>query len=759
MKQQLIFILFIATCFCFGQSVEIGQWQEYLNYSNGISVEMMNDKVYTTTTSAIFVLDPENNNVKRLSKINALNDVDVVASKKHPSENLLVVAYANSNIDLIGPENTHNISDLVRANIIGSKKINNIHFNEDIAYLTCDFGIVALNVIKKEIANTFYLNKNKTLPSYDLCFNNDSVFAATDSGVYASSVNLNLSDYNSWNKQSANQKIDHIIAHKNNVLYSVGDSIYTLHSEDTPTAVKDIKNMIVRDDRSIIISRRRIHEIIDNNVIELTTSTLIYEATDVIFDGDILWISDEENGLVRALGPSKRVTKPTGPNSNLAYSIHSTKERLFVSPGGINSTWNNNKTNQGIYWSDNVDWKHIPYSELNYVKDITSILEKSDGKLFLSTWNDGIFELNYNSEEGQYELAFAYDAFSTNGAITPISNDPTAINYGWVRIKNLVLDNQEGIWATNSLSNKPLIYKPNGQDWMSFDVSSYNTLSSHVGDLIIDDYGQKWFYIAKGGGLIVYNDNETPQIASDDQDKHLSTSIGNGNLPSGFVISLAKDKDGEIWVGTDKGVAVFYNPENMFSSNNFDAQQVLVEVEDGYVEPILSSENITAIAVDGANRKWFGTQSSGLYLYSDDGSEQIFHFTEDNSPLLSNTITDIEINQNTGGVYVATDKGLVSYRSGAIEGAEQHGNVLVYPNPVRENYDGPIAIKNLVSDAQVKITDINGVLVKDIIALGGQAVWDGKNINGERVSTGVYLVFSTNPLGTETNVAKILFIN
>lgn len=759
MKQQIFLILLLAVRFCFGQGVEIGQWQEYLNYSNGISVEMMNDKVYTTSTSAIFVLDPENNNVQRLSKINALNDIDIVSSEKHPEENIIVVAYANSNIDLLGLENTYNISDLVRANIIGSKKINNIQFNNDIAYLNCDFGIVALNIFKKEIANTFYLNKNKNLPSYDICFKDDSVFAATDSGIYASSVDLNLSDYNSWNRQSSNQKIDHIITHKNKVLYSVGDSIYTLSSEGAPMVVKDIKNMIVRDGRSIIVSRRRIHEIIDSDVFELTTSTLIYEATDVVFEEDVLWISDEENGLVRALGPSKRVTKPAGPNSNLVYSVHSTKDRLFVSPGGINSTWNNNRTNQGIYWFDYMNWKHIPYSELNYVKDITSVLENSNGKLFLSTWNDGIFELDYDNSEEQYKLTTVYDAYTTNGTITPISNDTNASNYGWVRIKNLVLDSQEGLWATNSLSNRPLIYRPNGQDWISFGMSSYNTTNSHIGDLVIDDYGQKWFFVAKGGGLIVYNDNGTPQIASDDQDKHLSTSIGNGNLPSSFVISLAKDRDGEIWVGTDKGVAVFYNPENMFSDNNFDAQQVLVEVEDGYVEPILSSENITAIAVDGANRKWFGTQSSGLYLYSDDGSEQIFHFTEDNSPLLSNTITDIEINHNTGEVYVGTNKGLISYRSGAIEGGQQHGNVLVYPNPVREDYTGLIAIKNVISNAQVKITDINGVLVKDIIALGGQAVWDGKNINGERVSTGVYLVFSTNPLGTETNVAKILVIN
>ena len=229
-------------------------------------------------------------------------------------------------------------------------------------------------------------------------------------------------------------------------------------------------------------------------------------------------------------------------------------------------------------------------------------------------------------------------------------------------------------------------------------------------------------------------------------------------MASNLILSLAKDREGQIWIGTDKGLAVFYNPENVFEQDIIESQQVLVEV-DGYVEPILNNESISAIAIDGANRKWFGTQNSGLFLYSSDGSEQLQHFTENNSPLFSNNITSLAINQNTGEVFIGTGQGLISYKGEAIVGQASHNNVLVYPNPVRDDYSGPIAIKGLVQDANVKITDINGLLVAELTALGGQAVWDGTNGNGIRVSTGVYLVFSTNDYGTETNVAKVLFIN
>ena len=259
---------------------------------------------------------------------------------------------------------------------------------------------------------------------------------------------------------------------------------------------------------------------------------------------------------------------------------------------------------------------------------------------------------------------------------------------------------------------------------------------------------------AKGGGIIVYDDNNTPEIPSDDQDIRLSVNKGSGGLPSNEVLSIAKDKDGEIWIGTTKGPAVFYNPEEVFGING-DAQQVLVEA-DGYVEPIIANESVSAIAVDGANRKWFGTRSSGVFVYSPDGSEQIHHFDTENSPLFSNNINDISINGKTGEVFIATDKGLISYRGEATNGQEAHGNVLVYPNPVRESYTGPIAIKNITNDADVKITDIAGNLVRSLSAYGGQAVWDGKNAFGERPNSGVYLVFTSNPIGTETFVSNFI---
>ena len=279
--------------------------------------------------------------------------------------------------------------------------------------------------------------------------------------------------------------------------------------------------------------------------------------------------------------------------------------------------------------------------------------------------------------------------------------------------------------------------------------------STEIGEIIIDDYDQKWGII-HGGGIFVYNDNNTIEETADDQFTKLGTSIGSGNLPDKQVYCITKDIEGDIWVGTKAGVCVFYSPSSVFSGYNFDAQQIIVQ-ENGFGQYLLESEIVYSIAVDKGNRKWIGT-SSGVYLLSENGTEEIHHFTEKNSPLMSNTVTDITINHETGEVFFATDKGLISYRSDATEKNGDQNDVLVFPNPIREGYNGYISINGLSHNSEVKITDISGNLVFQTRTNGSTAVWNGKDVNGEKIATGVYLIFNSSISGEEENVGKMLFI-
>jgi len=297
----------------------------------------------------------------------------------------------------------------------------------------------------------------------------------------------------------------------------------------------------------------------------------------------------------------------------------------------------------------------------------------------------------------------------------------------------------------------------NDGNWMAFNLGSVAS-GIDIGAMVIDQANQKWM-LMRGHGLLVFNDNNTITNPNDDKSRKLNSNTGSGNLPGLAILSFAVDQDGELWIGSDEGVAVIYSPENVFTGGNFDAQKILVE-QDGYVQYLLETETVTAIAIDGANRKWFGTNRAGVFLMSSDGTEQILNFTEDNSPLLSNSITSIDINED-GEVFFGTAKGIISYRGTATPPPPpgEQTDVYAFPNPVRESYNGPIAIKNVPSNANIKITDVSGTLVYSTIAEGSQAIWDGRNFSGDKARTGVYLVFISNSDGSETEITKILLVN
>ena len=325
----------------------------------------------------------------------------------------------------------------------------------------------------------------------------------------------------------------------------------------------------------------------------------------------------------------------------------------------------------------------------------------------------------------------------------------------------VTFDKDNNLWAVAGGNTSPIsVRRPDGS-WQSFVIQNADMARYGLFQIIVDDNNQKWFIALEGGstgqGIGVFNEND-PATTSDDQFARITNTVGQGGLPDMRVRSLASDKDGAVWIGTDKGVAVIYNPGNVFSGNSFDAQRIILE-QDGIAQYLLETEVVTAITIDGANRKWFGTANGGVFLMSADGTKQLLNFNSENSPLPSNAIMGIAVDDKSGEVFFGTEKGIISYRGDATAGGEACNDYLVFPNPVRHDYYGPIAIRGLIDNADVKITDIAGNLVYHTIANGGQAIWNGTNFSGERVNTGVYTVLVSNSDGTETCTTKLLMAN
>jgi len=416
------------------------------------------------------------------------------------------------------------------------------------------------------------------------------------------------------------------------------------------------------------------------------------------------------------------------------------------------ATWHREAFNKnGLYTYKNNEWKNInayAFPETSTFQDyMRVVVDPFDSKrVYATSYGKGVVEY--------YDDQFVAFYDTTNSTLEDLPGSG-----GNIRVTGLQIDrNTQTLWVAGSGTNNLLFAKDKQGAWYAFKFAGVGSVT--LSDIAIDNSGQKWVVAPRGVGVVVLNDNGTLGTSTDDQTIKLTQNAGNGNLASNDVLCIEADLDGEIWVGTNNGISVFYSPESVFSGGNFDSQQILVE-QDGYVQYLLENEIVNVIAVDGANRKWVGTASAGVFLLSDDGTQEIHHFTTENSPLFSNQITSLGVDHLSGEVFIGTDKGIVSYKGTATWGVQEFASdeVYAYPNPVEPDYEGPIAIKGLVRDADVKIADAAGNVVFATTAEGGQAIWDGNKLTGERAKSGVYLVFASNEDGKETFVTKILFIN
>jgi hypothetical protein len=469
---------------------------------------------------------------------------------------------------------------------------------------------------------------------------------------------------------------------------------------------------------------------------------------DAILDkNNVVWVGDEFEGLAKVTGVyTAEKILPDGPDFPDVFDLASGQNEVWVAPGGRNSSFGSLYRQARFAGFSNGKWTTIDFkkdSMLSNARDILSVaVDPSNVKrVYLGSWGLGLLEYTDGIRTNHYTNTNSSLELSTFGGT-------------WIGIGGLDFDNNNNLWVTNSSAASVLSVRKSNGEWKAYNLGSAAT-GVDIGQVMVDNIGQKWLMV-RAHALIVFNDNNTLDDTSDDNAKRLTSSAGNGALPGTSILSMATDRDGQVWVGSDAGVSVFYSPGNIFSNQNFDAQRILIE-QDGYGQYLLEAEAVTAIAIDGSNRKWFGTDRAGVFLMSADGTQEILHFTEENSPLLSNSITDITIAES-GEVFFGTAKGIISYRSNSVPPKPTLDEVVVFPNPVRENYIGSIAIRGLVENSRVNITDVSGTLVYSTRGEGGQALWDGRNFNGEKVQTGVYLVFVANADGSKTAVSKIMFV-
>lgn len=774
-----IFIFFSFLFYSFSitaQDVAIGGWKDHLSYKSAISVAEGNGKVYCATVSGIFTLSKADNSLDRLSKVTGLSDIEPSVLNFNKFNNKLIIAYKNSNIDIISDGAVVNIADLKRKNIAGNKSINNIWFENEFAYLACGFGIVVIDMNKLEVKDTYYIGPlGNAINVLDITTLNSKFYAATAAGIYTASMsNPNLANYVNWTKMPMAgtpfpNGIYNTIAAFNNKIYANYSKYMTngtqdadsLYAYDPSTDSWSVPSVHSGFNETTYLLRNCNNELVmsqERHVITLSGTNLGGYFNDfyskpvsaVLDNSGVYWIADMKYGLVRWSAPVGFANYyPNGPSTSKVFNMDLSDGNLWVAPGGMETFFTD-----GPYIYSGGEWKAprgftAPVS-MDSVYDIVDVLvdPKDSKRAYAASYAKGVVEFYDGSPIKVYNEG--------NSTIQPLN----VVGYHQRWVYGMALDENSNLWVANTGVDAPLSVRSAGTGtWTAIDFRNILSPGKRLGRILIDKNDQKWVIITKGGGLLVYKGGTTATAVSGVNARELSSAQGNGKLPSDDVYSFAEDKDGEIWIGTNKGIGVFYNPENMFSGSNFDAQQILLE-QDGHVQILLETETVQAIAVDDANRKWIGTAKSGVFLMSADGITEIQHFNQDNSPLLSDNVKSIVIDHKTGEVYFGTDKGIISYRGTAIEGKDCFEDVYSFPNPVKPGYTGPIAIKGLVDNTTVKITDISGTLVYQTISQGGQAIWYGTNFKDERVSSGVYMVFcTTEDAGCQKIATKILLVN
>tara|TARA_B110000003_G_C16644670_1_gene531549 strand:+ start:31 stop:2238 length:2208 start_codon:yes stop_codon:yes gene_type:complete len=720
------------------QNVSIGSWKDYQSYSSATYIAESKDKIFCVASEGLFYLDKEMYTINRLSKISGLSDVGVKQIAYSKNLDITIITYQNCNIDLLKDNTIINISDVKRKEITGIKSINNITILSKTAYLSTSFGLILVDLEKEEIKDTYQVGENNNIHAINGCaIKGDSIIIASSNGIYIANRNeQNLADASRWKKLTeydGRSTYDNIISSDLNIYADTSKEINSIsYNNSLYTSTTD----------SLIIIKSQ-----NNDTLYLTHPECKNIRYSLVDNNNNIWVADSISGLLKFENFEYEGNYTAdGPISNNIYSLELLEEKLYQCHGGHSNFGTNSLIKNGVSIKDKYDeWVNYDYDKLGNAIDILEVAVKN-GVEYYASWYHGIPKMSNG------KLIRRFNHQTTNGVL-----DTAYYSTNRIRISDLKFDNDGNLWGVSSEVNNPLFVKNNDDEWFSFTMNQ-NQESLFCDDLLIDSYNQKWGILARGKGIFVYTHNNTIEDSSDDQYKFLNTEIGSGNLPSLQTYSIAEDLNGEIWVGTDMGIGIFYNPNYIFTNSDYDAQQVIIQDGD-YGQYLLSEEKIKCIVVDGANRKWIGTEKSGVFLLSYDGSDEILHFTAENSPLFSNNIVDLAINNESGEVFFGTEKGTISYRSDATTGAIVQKETHVFPNPVRQSYIGPIAIKGLVNNANVKIVDISNNLVFETYAKGGQALWSGNNRNGERASSGVYIVFSTDISGTEKAVSKILFVN
>jgi hypothetical protein len=779
-KKVIVFLIYMLPLVQFAQDFS-NLWEGYFSYNQVNEVVTGRNKIYAASENAIFSFDSQTKTLEEITTIQGLSGETISTIYYSEAYELLVVGYENGLIEIVFDEDDDilTVVDIVNKSTIldGDKKINHINANENNVYLSTGYGISVFDLERLEFGDTYFIGDGgiQIEVSQTTIFG-DYIYAACldGSGLKKAPITSpNLIDYKNWEQVSNGDFLS--VQTNENKLYAIntGKRLYEINNDvltsllvfaDTPLKTTSLnEKLIITTNNNVFVYD------IDFNLLAQAADNADFNTNfnSATIDADNIYIGTDNFGVLSTsiLNPlNYEEIHPDGPLLNTPFSIQADVNGVWVTYGDYTLDYNPYPLNaRGVSHLTKGAWINTSYSDLFGARSLNAISVNPSkiNQAFVSSFFSGLLEFNDD------ETTVLYN--QTNSGLESLI-DPTNPSYVDIRVGESIFDNTGLLWTITSRVDKPLkSYNPTSNQWVSYSFESLieDALNDNLGfdKLVIDRNNTKWI-ASYSKGLIGFNENNgSPLLKNIDE--------VDGNLPINSVRALAADDRNQLWIGTDKGLRVLYNTSSFFTDESATTEEVII-LEDGIARELLSEQYITDIKVDGANNKWIGTVDAGVFYLSSDGQETIYHFTTDNSPLPSNAINEISIEETNSIIYLATDRGLVSFKSGGSGSSEDLETVYAYPNPVRPNFDiveKKVKIKNISDNVNIKITDIEGNLVAEAQSRinlrynnynleidGGTVFWNGKNMANNIVASGVYLIMISDLDTFETKVVKLMVV-
>jgi hypothetical protein len=780
----LLVVFWVLGLACRAQSVAYGDWQLHLPALHPLTLADAGDRLYVVDESSFYYVDKKLNTTQMLSQRDGLSDVGVRTAAYDSAGSQLIIAYNNGNIDLLQANGSvRNITDILRKTGQTAKTVTQIQIYNGVAYLASNLGLVVLDLARAEVRDTYSAigAGGQAVTVYGTAVVHDTIFASTSQGVLRGRISstVNLLDYRSWTKEVPNSSeptgnFGQLTAYRGHV-YALGSyrGLYYLAGTGIARSWRNAAGSYgneanrLRPSASGLLLVANGQPLRSFNATTGVVSTLLSVAStssqllDVARQADGgYYVASYTLGLLHFAPTSTtpEIIRPNAPSSSTVYGLlaDAATNSVVAFSGGFNGDSGLQFGNRGGFYSyQDGQWTNYTSATYPSANDFPNLLDMSrgtrtpDGTLYVASYGNGLLEWK---GPGQYRR------FTAGTAGSPLRTvlDPYLTNIDYVRVTDVAADPHSGqVWVVNRHERANVSglfrFRPSTGTWQT---APFFPGSQNSDRIALDTYGNPWVSQSRkgGAGLAVY-DTLTKKAVQ----------FGTGTNSS-LVYDIVCDRTGSIWIGTGDGVAYFGDPSQVISylggstSSPDTFKSAIVGRGIGANYPALYNQIVRCIAVDGANRKWFGTPT-GLWLFSPNADEALLHFTTANSPLPSNSIVDVAVNDKTGEVFVATDAGLVSYRGSATITEGTPSCAKVFPNPVQSNFAGMVGIAGLVNDAYVKITDVAGHLVYSTRANGGTVTWNLMDVAGRRVRSGVYLVLTSDADGKNSCVSKVAVLS